>query len=407
MSNEKKTPFKSGLQFRGTQGLGIYDMRTAALADAPAFCEKFVRSVEEGKLRWGTFHNTLRDFYRALDGIQTTVRVPGIASTTRAIDTDLFPALAGELTIAGINDAYQAVPAVADQLTRRLDDNKKFTHVVGVGVLDKDDPDVVREGKEFPEIGAIEERYTIGHKRNGRMFKVTREMIEENDVPTLERLSMGLGELAAEKRENQVLRRVCDIDGSGSSPTPPYALTLNGTGVSLYQTDNDPLTRLNTSGNRYTNNALVDTTSLDNCRERLNSNRNYHGERIYIPMERVSILVPDALLSTAKRILGSEFVPGVFNELNPWGTRGWQPKVITTPYLDDLSTSAWYYGDFQRQFTMKVKLDFENASLMDPPESWVKSRIAALFRLSWDFEIGATDYTFVIQNLSSTTPPSA
>ena len=351
-------PFHSNISLGGSGKPGIYDMRTAALADSRAFTEKFHAAVADGSMRWGTIGARFRDFYRALSGISVKVNVPGIADTTRAISTDLFPALAGELTNAGINDAYSSVPSIVDQLVRRIDDNKKFTHVAEIGLLDEEDPDTVREGDEFPEIGATENRYTIGHKRNGRHFKITREMIEENDIPTVERLTEELGRLAANRRENQVLRRVCDIDGSATSPIPPYALTLNGTGVALYQTDNDPLVRLHTSGNRITTNALVDYTDLDAARERLAGNKDHLGERIHVPMERIAVLVPDALLSTAKAILGSEYVPGVVNQRNPWGTMGWQPKLLSSPKLDDLSTTAWYYGDFSRQFALKVKLDF-------------------------------------------------
>jgi len=73
--------------------------------------------------------------------------------------------------------------------------------------------------------------------------------------------------------------------------------------------------------------------------------------------------------------------------------------------LDDLSTTVWYLGWFEKQFKRKWKLRFEYVTLGQDTESYLRSRIAFQARLGWDVEIGATDYVYVVQCLSATTAP--
>jgi len=119
------------------------------------------------------------------------------------------------------------------------------------------------------------------------------------------------------------------------------------------------------------------------------------------------LLTPFALDATAAKILGSEYAPGVENELNNWGPRGSRrPRHLSSSKMDDLNTSAWYLGDFKSQFIRKWKLRYENASLGgNGTQLWLDQRIAAQFRLAWDVEIGAIGYTGVVQCLSGTTAP--
>ncbi len=386
----------------GTPGLDVAALRNRAQAEP----EVFMREIDEmvdGGLRWSDITDVKR-LYNAFAEIEVSTNV-NIAGSQRAVMASAFPLLSGSLTVAGINDAYDSVPTIGQELVKEMDSNKKNTVVSGI-LSDNPAVDGVREGEDYPEIGASEEKFEIRHKRNGRRVSITAEMIEENDMAGIVNRVNAVGEIAANTVETQTLRRVCDIDGSGSSPAEPYVLHYSGAAAALYQTDNDPLTRLTSSGNRYTTNALVDTTDLDNVRLRLAGHKDSMGERILIPASQCTLLVPDALYGTALKIRTSEYESGVENEKSNWGPTGeFQPKVLSSPKLDDLSTTAWYYGNFKKQFTRKWKLRFEYVSLGSSTESYLRSRLAAQFRVGWDCEIGATDYVYVIQSLSGTTAP--
>lgn len=399
---KKKRDFLPNVRV-GAPGMDADALRMLAESEPDAFMGKCQRLIDSGELRWDKVSD-LRKLFVALADVQVTAHVD-VMGETRAIMASAFPLLSGGLTVAGINAAYQAVPTIGQDLVTEADDNKKVSTYAAI--LSEDTTiDRVDEAVDFPLIGAGEEKYEIRHKRNGRRIAITGEMIEENDVAGITQRVNALGEIAGEFIEEQTLRRVCDIDGSGTSPAEPYVIRPGGAGVALYQTDNDPHTRLPSAGNRYNTNALVDTTDLDNARGRLAGMTNSRGKRINIPVPSTTLLVPDALMGVASKLLNSELEPGVENEVNNWGPRGrWRPRLRSTPKLDDLSTTVWYLGWFEKQFIRKWKLRFEFITLSGDTESFLKSRIAFQARVAWDCEIGATDYVYVIQNLSGTTAP--
>lgn len=404
MDKKHTTPrLLSELRFGNSPAVDGEGLRELAKNSPNEFAAKVQGLVDAGELNWSKVRD-VRGLFNRLSEMQIPARVQ-VAGQERAIMASAFPMLAGAMTIAGINAAYDQLPTIGQDLVTEVESNKKVMEIAAITSEDSH-IDRVDEAKDFPEIGAGAERFEVRSKRNGRRLSITAEMIEENDVPGIIDRINALGEIAAEFVEEQTLRRVCDIDGSATSPAEPYVLRPNGVGVSLYQTDNDQLTRLPATGNRITNNALVDESDLDAARARLAGMTNSRGKRILNPVSRMILLVPDALVGTAMKLLNSEYVPGVENEINNWGPRGaYRPRLLSSPKLDELSTTAWYLGDFPRQFVRKWKLRFEYVTLGMDTESFLKSRIAFQARIAWDCEVGARDYVYVVQNLTATTAP--
>jgi len=399
---ENRSRFISDVQF-GNVGLDIGALRGLARSEPDAFMGKCQKLIDSGELRWDKINN-LKNLFLALSDVQVPARV-NLMGQQRAIMASAFPLLSGALTVAGINEAYDGVSTIGQDLVTEMEDNKKISQYASI--LSEDTHiDRVDEGQDFPEIGAGEEKYEIRNKRNGRRISITGEMIEENDLANITQRVNALGEIAGEMIEEQTLSRVCDINGSATSPAEPYVLRLNGSGTQLYNsTANSPGTRA-PSGTRVRNNALSDGTDLDAARAVLAAMLNSRGKRIAIPLSRCTLLIPDALAGIASKIINSELEPGVVNEINNWGPRGqYRPRLRSSPKLDDLSTSVWYLGWFERQFIRKWKLRFEFVSLSGDTESFLKSRIAFQARVAWDCEIGATDFVYVVQNLSATTAP--
>mgnify|MGYP001049612437 CR=1 FL=1 len=404
MDKQKQKPRITPEVYVVGRQMDVDGLRTMAQRDSVAFAQRTQELIDQGELRWDKVRD-VRGLFHKLDGISVPAAV-NVAGETRAIQASAFPLLAGGMTIAGIQEAYAAVPAIGGELVTDTEDNKRVSIYAGITSEDLK-IDRVDEAKDFPEIGAGEEKFEIRSNRNGRRISITAEMIEENDVPNIVERVNALGEIAGETVEQQTLRRVTDHTGSAAVGAEPYALRPNGVGTALYNsTAGNPGVRA-TNGTRVLNNALVDETDLEAARARLVSMRNSLGARISIPMSRCILLVPDALAGTAAKLTNSEYQPGVENELNNWGPRGmYRPRVLSTPKLDDLSTSAWYLGDFKRQFKRKWKLRFEYVTLTTDTESFLKSRIAFQARVAWDVEIGAVDYVYVVQCLSAATAPA-
>jgi len=391
------------VQLGGGAGLDVAGLRSLAQSDPTGFMGKCRGLIDSGELRWSDVTD-LRRLFLALSDVQVEAHV-NVMGETRAIMASAFPLLSGALTVAGINEAYEALPYIGELLVTEVDSNKKVSEYAAITSMDSQ-IDEVDEGKDFPEIQAGEEKYEIRHRRNGRRLSITQETIEENDVGGIVDRINALVEIAGEFVEEQTLRRVCDIDGSATSPAEPYVLRPSGAGTSLFSTTaNTPGTRA-PLGTRINNNALVAGADLEIARVRLAGMLNSRGKRIAIPMSQCQLLVPDALASAAFKIVNSEYEAGVENELNTWGPRGpYRPTVVSSPKVDDLSTTAWYLGNFKKQFKRKWKLRFEYVTLAGDTESFLKSRIGFQARIAWDCEIGAVDYVYVVQSLSASIAP--
>lgn len=397
--------FKSDIQF--ADSMDIESLRSVAEQRPEDFMRRAQSLIDDGKLSWSNVRSLPKFFNSFLDVPVRTVVDKG--GEKHAITTSAFPLLSGALTVAAVNDGMESVDTIAGELVTERKTNKKVTMIAGIlredTDIDRVDTDVA--GEEYPLLGAGEEQFEIRNWPNGRRLAFTQATIQENDVANIVARCNGLGEIAMEAIEMLSLRRVTDYYGSQSSPTAPYVLNMNKANAALYTTSaNSPGTRA-PSGTRIENNALVDTTDLDAARSRLTAMVNDLGHSMAIPMSRCVLLVPDALLATALKIQGSTLEPGVENELNNWGQRGrWRPKLLSSPRLDSLSTSAWYLGDFKKQFTRLCKLEIQNDMLGANTESFLTRDVVLQFRTKWDFNVGAVGYNWVTQCLSATTAPA-
>ena len=396
--------FSTGITYG--PGPDIYSLRTLAQNEPVEFIRKVEALVQSGHITLPRLRN-LQALHAALADVRVPVTME-VAGVQRSLMASAFPILTGTTVVAQINEAYNAVETIGQELVEEIEDSKKVTTIASVHALDKD-IDEVKPGDDYPEISATEESVEIRHKPNGRRLTIHADTITENDIADIVSRVNALGEIAADYVEEQTLKRVTDYDGSCASPAEPYVYRPNGSGTPLYSASADtPGTRA-PSGTRINNNAFADETDLEAARTRLATMKNARGKRITIPRSQVAILCPDAIVGNVLKVLSSEYVPGVENELSNWGPRGkWHipaERVHSSPKLDDLSTSAWYYGAFKRQFRRKWKLRFEYVTLGQDTESYLRSRIAFQARIAWDTEIGAVDYVNVIQNLSGTTAP--
>ncbi|MFH1570541.1 MAG: hypothetical protein ABIL09_21305, partial [Gemmatimonadota bacterium] len=361
--------------------------------------------IDAGRFTWSQVRD-LKQLYARLGDLQVQAQMHDVGEM-RSIMTSAFPLLCSGLTIAGLNAAYEAVPTIGQELVTEIDDPKDVTTLAGITSQDVG-LDRVDESRDFPEIGAGEEKYTVTGLRNGRRISITKDMIEKNDVTGIVGRINALAEIMSEFVEKMTLQRVCDVHGSASSAAEPYVMHRNGAAASLYSATADTPSTRTPSGTRILNNALVDTTDLDAARAVLSAMKNSRGERIAIPLSRCILLVPDALLGTALKIRGSQLQPSVENEVNNWGPVGaFQPRVLSSPKLDDLSTTAWYLGWFPRQFVRVWGLRAEYVELGETTESYLRNRTAYQARMAWRVGVGVQDHNLVVQSLSGTVAATA
>ena len=394
--------------------IGRREMDYNALAELgrrkPRAFARFVQEkIDVGEFRWDNV-SSLPHLFAALADVEVPVDMPVAPGVNAMVTTSAFPLVTGQMSIARFNQAYDLVPTIGQELVSDFDDNKKLTILARLIGLDNVVGEVP-EGQDFPMVSATEDGAVITHRRNGRRLAITAETLEENDVAGFVRLIDKLADFAASAIEYLTIERVIDLYGSGSSPTTPYVYRPLGNtgGTTLYSTTaNTPNTRA-PSGTRLANTALVDDTSLNAARTLLTAMRDDNGRPIAAPPSQCLLVVPEALLATGLKWLGSELVPGEENSLNIWGPRGqMRPgRVVSSAVLDRYSTNAWYYGRPQQQFMRKWKLRWEYVTLSGNTQRFLEARVAMQARIAWDCEVGADDCVNFVQCLSGTTPPAA
>lgn len=372
------------------------------------FMKRMEDLVAQGKLTLGSIVD-LKGLWRALRDVKVKAEIDFGDGTRAAVDTSAFPMLMGNLVVDQLNRAYMEVPTIGQDLVEDMESNKKFSHIVKI-VNNVGAELGTKENEEFPMISASEQYSVIGYNRKGFQLALSQEVIEENDIGNFLSLVDQGGQFAGELIEEQTLSRVCDQQGSSSGPAEPYSFHPKNVGTQLYNSAaNNPGTQA-PKGTRVLTNALTSTANLDNLRLVLASMLNTRNRRIAIPLSQCTLLVPDALLSTALHLVRSELEPGVFNQENNWGPKGaFRPSLASSPKLDDISTSAYYLGNFKQQFRRKWKIRLETVSVYSDPMTYARTREAYRTRVCWDVEIGAIDYVFVVQSLSgdATTAPAA
>ena len=391
--------------------MDISGIRQAIRSDPTAFMHRYQDLVEKGQVTLRQIKD-LRALYQATADLQVPVVVEDMG-VQRAITTAAFPVLTGTTVVKAIQDAYDAAPTIGENLVTELDDPKAVTVIARLAALDNINPQQVDEGQDFPEIGVSEETVEILGHRNGRMLRITKEAIEQNDIANIVQRVDALGALASKYIEKLTLYRVMDVYGSAASAVAPYVYRPNGTNTALFSaTANTPGTRA-PSGTRYETNVLTDESDIENLRARMATHKDDNGDPIIVPITECVLLVPDALRFTAAQIKGSEYEPSTGGSLtlNPYGPRGdWSGwSILSSPYLDNLTTAGtttYYWGAPKRQFVRKWGLRLEYVTMGESTEAFLRSRIAFQARVAWNCNVGALDYVYWLQSLSATTAPA-
>ncbi len=357
-----------------------------------------------GAIRGGESMRALR---RATD-FDVTVQVPQPDGSKRSVTTSAFALIAGALAHTAVAVAAESVPTICDQLVQDLDDIQPHTEIPEL--LDftftdpADMPKPLGETEEYREVGAGEDRYTILQYKDGYQRAFSQDMIDRVPGRVFSELT-DLGRGAMEVMELFALRKIIDFHGSKTTGTH-HAMVRNRSAAALFSaTANTPSTRT-PSGTRIQNNALVDISDVEAVRSLLAGMRNSRGYPFANPLK--VILVPDALWLTAWTILNSQHTPGVYNEVNFFGPTGpGNPgKLLSSPYLDLLTTSAWYGGDPQREFVRKWKQRPEVAVHGGTgTEPYVRTREGMRIRIGWDMTVGARAHFHWVESLSGTTAP--
>lgn len=308
---------------------------------------------------------------------QSGERVRGLdprALITRALtpaSTSDFPSLLGALVNKTLLGAYMEAPATWLPLVARSDASD-FKTKYAIKLSGSPDLAVKRENGEFQtaEFSDAKESYAVSTR--GRIIRLTREMIINDDLGGFNRIATAFG-YAARRWENSVVYGLITTNGAMSDGENLFSAAHNNT-----------LTA-----------AALSADSLGIARAKMRRQTGLNGEKLdVIP---AFLLTGTELETTGEVILRSTALPtGTFSAgvHNPWAGK---LVPVADPLISD--TNAWYLFASPNQYPV-----IEVAWLMGEEQPYIEEQpifetggdIGILVR--HDFGAGVVDYVGAVYN---------
>ncbi|GMV81369.1 MAG: hypothetical protein AMXMBFR7_25530 [Planctomycetota bacterium] len=386
------------------------DLRAALVADAPAALARILPEIRAGRIRpeQVNVHALLEASDKGAVG--ASVRLADGADARDAL-VDPASLLLGEVARTAFLDGYNEAgfDCIGQELVTPIgnaevisDDRtgEKRVSFVPLRVLETT-ARREREGEPFPPAKFDEETIGIPHAvADGRTLSIGAEELEEagqkaNAAP-LAAKARALGRYVRHHEERQILDRVTDRYGSKTSDAGPhYVYRPGGVPTPLYNaTDGAPGSRA-PLGTRLTNNALTDANSMNAAFAQLDGMLDSEGRRLVADPFRRLALVPASQASLAAQLL---------EQLYAYQPADRRPRLLSSTYLDEISTGAWYAGNFAAQFVQHRSLELEIVSMFSEQSiAFLNRRELFSLRAAWAFEVAAIDYNRVVQSVPSTT----
>ena len=327
----------------------------------------------------------LKKLHERIDDEKSPLTVDDISikSLSEAVSSKQFPIIMGSLLSKVMIESYNNKALVGDALTTKYKSNIEDEKIPGATL--KSNVSEVKQLENYPHIGDIQEKYvTISHKKYGEILDISEEALKFDRTGLILMTARDYAEQIANLREKLILNTIQDIAGY-------YAWYPAATRVAVYGAST---TAPHVCSNQITN-ALADYTDLDAAKVLFGKMTNDEGD--VISVQPKTLLVPLALGTTAKRLIGNTVLTGAANaEFNPF--KG-AYNVIESSLLDAQSAIIWYLGDFQKQFLWKevTPLQLLTRNQNESEDGWNRD-IAASFKIRFDGQCRARDFRYVVKS---------
>ena len=376
------------LQGRDAVGTAVPKLRAETVS---------VRALWEGLV--GPCEETLPSYQRA--GAFSYVELQ------EAVDSTMFPSATGVLIASKVIEAYDAVPAIGDQLVTVMPSKLKSERIVGFTSLEG--PQEVPEGMPYQESGLSEKYVTTETAKKGRILEITEEAIFFDQTGQILLRAQRLGEATREERELIILGGVVDVAGATD-------ITVSGVKFRSVYRPSGTAAALYAAGNTNylaTATPLVDWTDIDEVfqyhAENMRDDRPVSAERLPVLWNPRIILTGRKLAGTTARILSAteqrsgDITSGTGSQLisgNPLNGIAPGLKALSSPFLDylaALSGSAyddsddWFFGDPQKQFVWQEIWPLQTLRSRQDDEAQFRRDVVARYKVRYFGGIAAID----------------
>ncbi len=384
------------------------------------FYETLSGLLEEGELRpadfsirqlWeacvGPTHLTLPSFAARQRAYITDVEQLGNLTTEADLGTNLFQTVTGALISRKVIDAYnQGDGFIGDRLVSVEQSSVKNEKLAGFTALQG--PKEVLEGMPYEEASFGDKYVTTVESKKGRLLSITEEAIHFDQTGEMLRRAAMLGEACRLEREKTIVRGVIDADynaGLGKGVYRP-----SGVLEQLFPTDGSNRNYVgvgNTTSGAPFNAAVVldDWTDIDFILRyhatQVRDDR--HGPEAAEPivwMPKI-LLVPKNKELTALRIVTATTVVTLTGTdtqrtefKNPFGG---VYQVLASPFIDNVNSDDWYFGDFVRQFLWKEIWPVQVFRQTREDDAGFERDVVARYKVRYYGGINALDERLVVK----------
>jgi hypothetical protein len=315
---------------------------------------------------------------------------------SESVDVTQFPILTATLVEKQVIDGFESFDGIVDQLVTPFQSKLQVSKIPGadLSLTIKD----IEPGMPYHHDADIAEKYVqIEGKKRGDILDITEEALMFDQTGLIMREARRFGEQAAIDREKKHMYTIQDATVNNVNY---YAFYPSGSRVALYS---------GTVAGTHPYSNLIDDrlqhwTDLDSAKTQFTTMRDSRGEPIMIDPK--ILLVPKAQETNAKRLIQNTLLPAARigntvpgdsqNEANPFANAY---TVLSSPYLDIVSTAYWYLGDFKKQFLEKVVYPVQVLTRVDNKNDYAWERdIIAQYKIRHYTQVGATNYEYVVKS---------
>jgi len=356
------------------------------------FAIAMINNINEGKISTDDF--SLKALWQAMgqpDLNRSNVIGNSVISDmdfTEALSSSAFPKITGALINKKVQEAYDLEYGIGDQLVTKIPSSVKDETIVGFGADNA--MKEVAEGIDYEE-GSITEKYhKIKNRKFGRIISLTKEMVMFDQTGQMMLRAQQIGEAAKSSRESIIMNAVLELTSSGNNA----AWRPGGTATTLYSnTSNDPYTSgtLDNLGSE----ALANETDLDTAMALFSQFTDEQG----LPMRVTpkTLLTAMSLRSAANQICYSgqavkltavQGTKNIYNGMN----------ALDTTFIDqNLAITAWFVGDFKKQFVYTEVQPLQVEHQGRDSESAFNADIIERFKVGYYGGCGAVSNRYVIK----------
>ena len=330
--------------------------------------------------RANNFNRKINDLF---ENKKVTMNDFSVRDIFEAVNSTSFSIIVGNLLSKEFMASYNKATGVGMSLVTKLPSNLKTDKIPGI--YSETYIREVVEGEAYHHSGVIKDRYVeVGSTKYGEILDITEEIIAQDNTGLVMLAARNYGENIAAHQEEHIMKVIQDDTNAwypAGSQTTLYANTASG----AHFKDN------------LITNVLQDYTDLDAAKVLLALMTVSINNDTPIDVQPDTILVPVALETMATRLIKNSVMPGTANsESNPYSNKY---KVVSSVYLDGVSSTAWYLGNFKKQYVYKEVIPVQVLARTDKynDDAWNRD-IQYQFKFRYKGKCGARDFRAVVKS---------